>query len=179
MHWARMVAYLTGTVNQELLLRNEYLGAENRIHDSSGFPHLLPFFDAQSVVVLGSGALRFKLGSIKGSKKSGFGPYATPPKRLRIFEFLVRDQEDSGSNPLAPTKGAIAKGVGKLDRNTVAWRKLYFLRNSTKTLAEIRSAIETLRQLTTFQELLAKQSKGDRQKNRILLLDDDFHSQSG
>jgi putative transposase len=31
MLWARMVAYGTGTVNQELLLRNEYLGAENRI----------------------------------------------------------------------------------------------------------------------------------------------------
>jgi len=28
---ARMVAYVTGTVNRELLLRNEYLGAENRI----------------------------------------------------------------------------------------------------------------------------------------------------
>jgi hypothetical protein len=27
----RMVTYVTGTVNQELLLRNEYLGAENRI----------------------------------------------------------------------------------------------------------------------------------------------------
>src|SRR5208283_3139394 len=47
------------------------------------------------------GVLRFKLGSIKGSKKSGFSPYATPPKRLRIFEFLVRDQEVGGSNPLA------------------------------------------------------------------------------
>jgi hypothetical protein len=31
MLWARMLAYVTGTVNQELLLRNEYLGAENRI----------------------------------------------------------------------------------------------------------------------------------------------------
>jgi hypothetical protein len=31
MLWARMVAYVTGTVNQELLLRNECLGAENRI----------------------------------------------------------------------------------------------------------------------------------------------------
>src|SRR5690349_5604944 len=31
MLWARMVSYVTGTVNQELLLRNEYLGAENRI----------------------------------------------------------------------------------------------------------------------------------------------------
>ncbi len=31
MVWARMLAYFTGTVDQELLLRNEYLAAENRI----------------------------------------------------------------------------------------------------------------------------------------------------
>jgi putative transposase len=31
MLWARMLAYVTGTVNQELLARNEYLAAENRI----------------------------------------------------------------------------------------------------------------------------------------------------
>src|SRR5271169_4655336 len=31
MTWARMLAYITGTVDQELLLRNEYLAAENRI----------------------------------------------------------------------------------------------------------------------------------------------------
>ena len=31
MLWARMLSYVTGMVNQELLLRNEYLGAENRI----------------------------------------------------------------------------------------------------------------------------------------------------
>ena len=31
MNWARMVAYNTGTLDQELLLRNEYLAAENRI----------------------------------------------------------------------------------------------------------------------------------------------------
>lgn len=31
MIWARMLAYITGTVEQELLLRNEYLVAENRI----------------------------------------------------------------------------------------------------------------------------------------------------
>jgi len=28
--WARLLAYVTGMVNQELLLRNEYLGAEVR-----------------------------------------------------------------------------------------------------------------------------------------------------
>jgi hypothetical protein len=31
MIWAQLPAYVTGTVNQELLLRNEYLSAENRI----------------------------------------------------------------------------------------------------------------------------------------------------
>ena len=30
-HWARILSFVTGLVNQELLLRNEYLVAENRI----------------------------------------------------------------------------------------------------------------------------------------------------
>jgi len=30
-HWLRILAYITGTVDQENLLRNEYLAAENRI----------------------------------------------------------------------------------------------------------------------------------------------------
>jgi hypothetical protein len=29
--WLRLLAYVTGSVNQELLLRNKYLAAENRI----------------------------------------------------------------------------------------------------------------------------------------------------
>src|ERR1035441_9923141 len=32
MNWARMLAYITGTVDQELLVRNEYLAAENRTY---------------------------------------------------------------------------------------------------------------------------------------------------
>ena len=31
MDWPRLLAYITGTVDHELLLRNEYLVAENRI----------------------------------------------------------------------------------------------------------------------------------------------------
>ena len=31
MDWARVLAYVTGTVDQELMARNEYLVAENRI----------------------------------------------------------------------------------------------------------------------------------------------------
>ena len=34
MDWARILAYVTGTVDQELLARNEYLAAENLIHSS-------------------------------------------------------------------------------------------------------------------------------------------------
>ena len=30
-NWTRLLAYVTGLVNQELLLQNEYLAAENRI----------------------------------------------------------------------------------------------------------------------------------------------------
>lgn len=30
-NWARLLAYVTGLVNQELLLQNEHLAAENRI----------------------------------------------------------------------------------------------------------------------------------------------------
>jgi putative transposase len=31
LHWTRLLPFVTGLVNQELLLRNEYLLAENRI----------------------------------------------------------------------------------------------------------------------------------------------------
>ncbi len=31
MNWKKLLAYITGSVDQELLLRNEYLVAENRI----------------------------------------------------------------------------------------------------------------------------------------------------
>ena len=79
-----MLACVIGTVNQALLLRNE-----NRAEDFG--------------VIKLSQTFRFNLGSIKRLKKSGFGPYATPPKRLRFFETTVRDQEVGGSNPLAPT----------------------------------------------------------------------------
>ena len=32
MDWARILAYVTGTVDQELLARNEYLAAESSYH---------------------------------------------------------------------------------------------------------------------------------------------------
>jgi hypothetical protein len=46
MEWARILAYITGTVDQQLLLRNEYLVAENRILKAQ-LQGRLPLSDAE------------------------------------------------------------------------------------------------------------------------------------
>ena len=46
MGWARILAYVTGTVDQELLARNEYLAAENRIIKAQ-LKGRLKLFDAE------------------------------------------------------------------------------------------------------------------------------------
>ena len=45
-HWARLLAYVTGMVNQRLLLQNEYLITENRILRAH-LPARLKLTDAQ------------------------------------------------------------------------------------------------------------------------------------
>jgi hypothetical protein len=97
-----MLAYVTGTVNQVLLLRNE-----NRAEDFG--------------VIKLSQTFRFNLGSITRLKKSGFRPYATPPKRLRFFETMVRDQEDGGSIPLAPTISFAINNLQPCEEARSAW----------------------------------------------------------
>ena len=61
--WVRLLAYVTGSVNQELLLRNEYLAAENRILRTK-FPARLRLSDPERITLaeigkrLGRKALR-------------------------------------------------------------------------------------------------------------------------
>jgi transposase InsO family protein len=50
MDWVRILAYITGTVDQELLLRNEYLAAENRILKAQIKTRVL-FTDAERVTL--------------------------------------------------------------------------------------------------------------------------------
>jgi hypothetical protein len=45
MEWARILAYISGTVDQELLLRNEYLAAENH-PGKAPCERRFPFFEA-------------------------------------------------------------------------------------------------------------------------------------
>ena len=50
MDWVRILAYITGSVDQELLLRNEYLAAENRILKAQ-IKTRLRFTDAERVTL--------------------------------------------------------------------------------------------------------------------------------
>jgi hypothetical protein len=46
--WARLLAYVTGLVNQKLLLQNEYLAAENRILRAQ-LPRPYPPFGSRAI----------------------------------------------------------------------------------------------------------------------------------
>jgi hypothetical protein len=48
--WVRLLAYVTGSVNQELLLRNEYLAAENHILRTK-FPARLRLSDPERITL--------------------------------------------------------------------------------------------------------------------------------
>jgi hypothetical protein len=57
MDWARILAYVTGTVDQELLARNEYLAAENRILKAQ-LKGRLKLSDAERGAVLAQKSIR-------------------------------------------------------------------------------------------------------------------------
>jgi putative transposase len=58
MEWTRVLAYITGSMDQELLLRNEYLAAENRTLRAK-LNRRLPFSDAERATL---GEIGFRLG---------------------------------------------------------------------------------------------------------------------
>jgi hypothetical protein len=73
-HWARLLAFVTGLVNQELLLRNECLAAENRILRAH-LPSQLRLSDAE----------RSTLAEIAKRLGLGVGPVPYPPSRTRAW----------------------------------------------------------------------------------------------
>jgi len=110
MIWARMLAYITGIVDQELLLRNEYLAAENRILRAQIKGRLL-LSDAEKATLteiahrLGRKALEelsavAKPDTLLGIRASSFGVSAvvTCPRRHELrtlsFEFTIRFRKD-------------------------------------------------------------------------------------
>jgi hypothetical protein len=78
MLWARMVAYVTGTVNQELLLRNEYLGAENRILRGQIKGRLLLSEGEKATLAEIAQRLGRHLGRIGGRREAGYAAGLVP-----------------------------------------------------------------------------------------------------
>jgi hypothetical protein len=106
MEWARILAYITGTVDQELLLRNEYLAAENRILRGQ-LTRRLKLSDAE----------RAKLGEIGrrlGRKALGeVANAALPDTILAWYRRLVARKFD-GSKHRSPGRPRVDKAIEEL-----------------------------------------------------------------
>ena len=106
MEWARILAYITGTVDQELLLRNEYLAAENRILRGQ-LKGRLKLSDAE----------RAKLGEIGrrlGRKALGeVANAALPDTILAWYRRLVARKFD-GSKQRSPGRPRVDKAIEEL-----------------------------------------------------------------
>ena len=90
--WLRLLAYVTGTVKQQLLLQNEYLAAENRILRAK-LPSRLRLSDPERAT-LAESARQFG-SSIVGSDG---GEHSAPSRDHRRFTFRVLGWERRVSN---------------------------------------------------------------------------------
>jgi putative transposase len=100
MDWARILAYITGTVDQELLLRNEYLAAENRILKAQ-LQGRLRLSDAERVTL---GEIGHRLG------RKALGEVAT----LGWYRKLVARKFDGSRARRAPGRPPIGKEIEEL-----------------------------------------------------------------
>jgi putative transposase len=107
MEWARILVFMTGTVDQELLLRNEYLAAENRILRGQVKGRLKL-----------SDAARAKLGEIGhrlGRKALGeVATAALPDTILAWYRGLIARKFDGSKKRRTPGRPWIDREVEKL-----------------------------------------------------------------
>jgi putative transposase len=104
---ARLLACVTGMVNQQLLLQNEYLVAENRILRAHLPPRLLLTDPERSTLA----ALGKRLG------RKGLEPVATaakPDTILAWFRKLVAQKFDGSRRRLYPGRPPIGREITKL-----------------------------------------------------------------
>ena len=107
MNWARILAYVTGTVDQELLARNEYLAAENRILKAqlNGRPRLS---DAERGVL---GETGHRLGR---KALSEVASVARPDTILAWYRKLVARKFDGSKARRSPGRPRIKREVEQL-----------------------------------------------------------------
>src|SRR5215471_7322594 len=102
--WTRILAYITGSVDQELLLRNEYLAAENRILRAK-LNRRLRFSDAERATL---GEIGFRLGR---RALSEVATAARPDTILAWYRRLVARKFDGSQSRRGLGRPRIDQGV--------------------------------------------------------------------
>src|SRR6516225_4715952 len=103
MEWTRFLAYIAGSVDQELLLRNEYLAAENRILRAK-LNRRLQFSDAERATL---GEIGFRL----GRGLSEVATAAQPDTILAWYRQLVARKFDGSHGRRGPGRPRIDQDV--------------------------------------------------------------------
>ena len=117
-HWARLLAYVTGLVNQELLLQNEYLAAENRILRSH-LPTRLRLSDAERSTLA-------EIGKRLGRKSlKQVTCVAKPDTILAWYRKLVARKFDGSKHRSYPGRppisGEVAELILQIARENPGW----------------------------------------------------------
>jgi hypothetical protein len=111
MEWARILAYITGTVDQELLLRNEYLAAENRILKAQ-LQRRPRLSDAERMTL---GEIGLRLGR---KALSEVATAALPDTILKWYRALVARKFEGSCARRTPGRPRIGKEIEKLIRRS-------------------------------------------------------------
>src|SRR5580704_873733 len=107
MDWARILAYVTGTVDQDLLARNEYLATENRIIKAQ-LKGRLKFSDAERGVL---GEIGHRLGR---KALADVATIARPDTILGWYRKLIARKFDGSKARRGPGKPRIKREVEQL-----------------------------------------------------------------
>jgi hypothetical protein len=107
MDWARILAYVTGTVDQELLARNEYLAAENRILKAQ-LKGRLKLSDAERATL---GEIGHRLGR---KALAEVATVARPDTILARYRKLVASKFDGSKARRCPGRPRITREVEQL-----------------------------------------------------------------
>ena len=105
--WLRLLAYVTGSVNQELLLQNEYLAAENRILRAK-LPSRLRLTDPERATLA-------EIGKRLGRKAlRAVARVAKPDTLLSWYRRLVAEKFDGSQHRQYPGRPTIQPEVEAL-----------------------------------------------------------------
>jgi hypothetical protein len=106
-HWARLLAFVTGLVNEELLLRNEYLISENRILRSK-LPNRLRLSDPER-------ALLAEIAKRLGRKAlKDIAQVAKPDTILGWYRLLIAQKFDGSRHRVYPGRPRVCPEVEAL-----------------------------------------------------------------